>query len=481
MPEDTEQSAPRSLIETIRGFFSDARQFFHDELWDMDLRTLPRMKQFVVSLIRICGIVLKGFADDKCTLQASALTYFTLMSLVPVLALMFFVAKGAGAQGKLMEFVGLESMVDTGEYVVVAGSKLAELPEQAAAIAKVLFAAVDNANFGAIGIVGIVFLLWAAVKVMTKIEDAFNTIWGIYESRKLMQKFAYYLAVLFMVPILVLVATSTNALLSSERVTAQLQENLGPLFYAYQKGLGLTGLFVIFMAFIVLYMFMPNTRVRVFPALVGGVIGGGIWYLLQIFYFAAQVGLAQKNAIYGTFSAFPLFLVWLYMSWVVVLFGAEISFAIQNYRTYIQERHARGASFATRQTLGMLVVHQISKSHFEGLGPWDQQEFCVQYGIPTRLVLSIAEDLRQAGIIAPVQAKGGVRYLPCNDIARLTLRDVEHALIGDVSKAVSQAATHQSAALQNVYAEHFKDFSEALGDTTFREVVAGNGQRNERG
>jgi membrane protein len=461
---------PAGLLGTLRNTLADARNFFHEELWDLDLKTLPRMKKFGVSLVRVFGIVIKGFATDKCTLQASALTYFTLMSLVPVLALTFSVSKGFGAQNRLMAIIGLERAAETGEYIVVAGSKLAELPEQAALVATVLFKAVDNTNFGALGTIGVGLLFWTVIKVMGKIENSFNVIWGVHEARSLIRKFSDYISVLIMVPIMMLMATSANALLSSERVTTTLQGKLGPFFWIYEKGLGFTGVFMLVVAFSCLYMFMPNTRIRVFPAFLGAMVGGGLWYLSQWGYFALQVGLAKNNAIYGTFAAFPFFLFWVYLSWVIVLFGAEVAFAVQNFETYMLEQGAAKATFATRQVLGMLLVHEVARDFYRGDRRWSLGTFCKDHNIPIRLASSVLGELTDADILLHTGERE-LHYVPAKDLGQLTLGDVEEALRGDPDRNVRAVASHESKFLQDALAAHMQMFTDALGNTSFREMI----------
>ncbi|MCF7855234.1 MAG: YihY/virulence factor BrkB family protein [Candidatus Pacebacteria bacterium] len=460
----------RNVFQIVRDSWIEARRFFREELWDMDLSTLPKIKTFGLSLIRVTTIVVRGFAVDRCTLQASALTYYSLMALVPIVALMLSVSKGLGAQQRLMELIGVEKVMDSGQFAVQQGSRLAQLPEEAHQVVYTIFNAVENTNFGALGAIGLGILFWTVIKGMGKIENAFNDIWGVHEPRSLLRKFADYVSVLVMVPVMVLLATSVNALLSSDKVTTLLEGKLGPLYYFYEKGLGLSGLFFIILAFVFLYMFMPNTKVRLFPALTGGFVGGGLWYAAQGIYFMAQVGLAQKNAIYGTFAAIPFFIFWVYLSWVVVLFGDEIAFAIQNYKTYVMERRAEDASFATRQMLAMLVVYDVSRAFYNDHPSWDPHVFSEKHHIPVRLVTSITSQLSEAHVLIPT-AQRDPKYVPGKDIGRLTLADVEKALRGPVSSNVAQATEQESDYLKNAFQQRFTESTDDISRTTMRDIL----------
>jgi len=401
---------------------------------------------------------------------------------------MFSVSKGVGAQEKIMEIIGIRRVMATVdatlpvsertvepddeqvEYEVVPGSRLAELPAEAAQAARIIFRSVDRASFGAIGAVGVALLFWTVIKVMGKIEKTFNSIWGVREGRSLLRKFADYISVLIMVPIIMLLATSVNAMLSSEQFTNMLQVRLGPLFWFYDRALGLTTLLMLFLAFMFLYMFMPNTRVRVFPALIGAIVGGTLWYLTQWGYFSLQVGLAKKNAIYGTLAAVPVFLLWVYLNWLIVLIGAEIAFAVQSFHTYPFEYMAESASFSTRHVLSMLIVHEVCQEFMEKGEKWNPEDFSRKYGIPVRLVSSVLHELVEGNILVRTGTRDA-RYLPARDIERLTLNDVERAVRGETSTAVNIAAQTESPFLNRAIKEHYALLTDALEKTSFRRML----------
>ncbi len=461
-------NAATGFVRSLKTAWSATLRFFQHDIWERDLSSLPRMKKAGLALVRIVGIVLKGFHSDECTLQASALTYFTLMSMVPVLALSLSVAKGFEAERRVMELIGLVQ-TGPGQYDTI--GRMAELPPEAQQVAMVIFNAVEQANFGALGAVGLAFLFWAVIKVMAKIENTFNLVWGVHEPRPWLRKISDYISVFVLVPVMVLLATSVNAVLSSDKVTGMLQQRLGALFWLYEQALGMTGLLFIFLAFIFLYMFMPNTRVRILPAAVGGVIGGTLWYVIQTFYFMAQSGLTQKNVIYGTFAAIPFFLLWVYMSWLVVLFGAELAFAVQNCQTYTAERKAEHASVATRQLLGMLLVYEICRNFYgDDEESWDPEQFSAARGIPIRLVTAVLSQLTAAHVVLATESRDA-RYVPAKDIGRLTLGNVETALFGAADTTVSETTRNENERLYNAFNERYLKKDDATSSTTFRELI----------
>ena len=486
MPPEEPSVQAKGRLATVRAAWHSVTDFVHKELWDLDLTALPRLKKLAFSAVRIVWIVGKGFVGDNCALQASALTYISLMSMVPVLAMMFWVAKGAGYDDKLMADAGLVAVEEAQQrlsagdevdpealYQVNPNSPLATLPDQVQTLAKHLCAYVERTDFNALGTLGSLLLLWTVIRMMGKAERTFNLIWGIREHRSWRQ-FPDYVFLLVVVPFLILGVTGFNAVLSSDRVCAFWATRLGALYWVYQRAIGLTGLVALFVAFSFLYAFMPNTRVRFVPATVAGVVGGGAWFLVQIFYFNGQAWLTRKNAIYGTFAAFPVFLFWLYMSWIIVLFGAELCFAIQNYDTYIHEGPSAHASFATRETLGFVVAYEVCRAFCLSEGPWSPVTFAGEHAVPRRLIEDVLFVLSENGVLLRVPQSGSkdALYVPAVDPALLGLADVHRAFRGQVAEDVKPALAAMPPKLESMLAETARTWGASLADRSFREMVA---------
>ncbi len=463
-------SKTRAMLNAMTTAYGDARRFFQDELWDVNLATLPRMRKLLFAGVRVVHMVVKGFAVDLCNLQASALTYFTLMAMVPVLALMFSVSKGLRVQDRLMGTAGLQFDPTLGEILVSPESKLAALPAEFIHGIESVLTMVENTNFSTLGLIGVVLLFWAVVKMMGRIETTFNIIWGVRKSRTLIRKFADYISVLVTFPIMLLLATSANAALNSERLTSLLQLRLGPLFWVYQRGLGLTSVVFVVLGFSLLYMFMPNTKVNVFPAALGGLLTGLLFLAWQWFYFTVQVGAAKNNPIYGTFAAIPLFLVYVQVCWLLVLFGAEVSFALQNYRTYQLESSPKTLAFATQQLLGVLFVQEICREFHAGR-TWNASRFAVDHNIPSRLASTVLASLVEHAVIVKVEGKTD-HYVPGRDTSLLTLAHVRLALRGEPLRNVSKALAERCPKLEARLQELETATQAAMADQPFAQFVA---------
>ncbi len=482
-----------SLFERGRRWFERGRRFFHEELWDLDLRPLPRLKSALIALVRIAVMIVRGFINDKCYMQAGTLTYLTLMSLIPILALMFSVSKGLGAQQLIMENIGLEKttpveMVEEAQapaevtprdFAIIEDSRLAETPEQVQDIVITLFSMVERTRVGTLGVIGLVFLLWAVVRGMGKIENSFNTVWGVQTSRTLARRFSDYISIMVVVPILVLCATSLNAFLSSEQALSLVRNYFGELSGLYETALRGFIFGAIILAFTFLLMFMPNTKVRLIPALAGGLFTGGAWLGLQALYFMAQRGVSSYNAIYGTFAALPFFLVWLHTSWLIVLFGAELAFAAQNHRTYHLELRTAETAPATMAALGLLIMHEAGRRHLQGAGPWSVELLADQQEVPIRMVTSVVDNLRRHGLLRAVAGEPG-GYVPGRDLSRITFADIELAFRGTVDPGVEKRLEATAPQLREVSRKIHQRENRELAQNNLRNLIENSASKDKQ-
>jgi len=309
--------------------------------------------------MRIHLIVFQEFQRDLITLRASALTYTVVLSLVPMLALGTAVLKGLGAGGQMREaaykFIDqLELTVspaeESGEQITsTAGPAPAQQTdkERSAAAEPVpkdlavhlrravdqVFDYVDRTNFATLGAFGILGLVIAAIFVMSSIEQAMNVIWQAESSRPIGRKIMDYLALMILLPVSINTVMATMATLHSHALLIRLQ-GVMPATWLGPFLLNMVPIVLLVATFTILYRFLPNAKVKIFPALAGGVCGGLGWLLIQVIYIKLQIGVARYNAIYGSFATLPLFLVWMQMGWVVFLAGAEMAFAVQVWRSY---------------------------------------------------------------------------------------------------------------------------------------------------
>ncbi|MCK5533853.1 YihY/virulence factor BrkB family protein [bacterium] len=355
--------------------------------------------------MRIICMVWKGFVDDNCPLHASALTYTTLLSIVPFLAVLFSISKGLGI--KVLEPLLLNETI-TG----IGGDVIKWIVSQA-----------KDTNTTALGALGGGVLIIMAVKMLSTVENSFNTIWGVKRSRSIFRKTSDYLSVLIVGPVLVAAAIAITA--SLENISfAQIILSQGIIKQLIIHFVPFVSLWI---AFTGVYIFMPNIRVKIQHALIGGVIAGTIWQIVQWVYINFGIGVAKYNAIYGGFAQFPLFLIWLYISWLIVLFGAEISFASQNVKTYTQEKWAQSASYSFREELVLYLITLISVNFYTGKTPWTVEKISKKLNVSSRLVKDLLFQLCKTDILYEVN--GDITYYqPAAALEKISLEKILNAV-----------------------------------------------------
>ncbi|MBN1788790.1 MAG: YihY/virulence factor BrkB family protein [Sedimentisphaerales bacterium] len=393
-----------------------AVQFLKTDLWRIQLKNYSRRKSFLLRQLRIVVLSVRGFAEDKCKFRASALTFFSLLSIVPVIAMMFGIAKG----------FGLEERVKTALMQKMQGQE--EIAEKIIGFSTALL---ENASGGVIAGIGVAFLFWAIIKVLSNIENSFNDIWGIKNSRSIGRKFSDYLSMMLICPFLLIMASSATVVISSQIMNIiqkfAIFNSIGPLISFLLRLLPYCTIWVMF-TFV--FIFMPNTKVRFSSGLLAGIVAGTIFQLVQWAYINFQIGAAKYSAIYGSFAALPLFLLWLQISWLVVLFGAEISFAHQNVDTYEFEQDCLSASYSFKKLLALLITHQLVKNFCNAEVPLDAQQISQKLEIPIRLVRQILFELVESQILSQAQKNNSkdVAYQPAVDVEKLTIKYVLDAL-----------------------------------------------------
>jgi membrane protein len=403
-------------MNSIGALFTRAADFAKQDIWRIRRTELPPGKFFFINLLRVLILSVRGFDEDKCQLRASALTFYSLVSVVPVAAMAFGIAKGFGFE-KILEAQLQE--------------KLAGHEEVINNIIRFSHSLLENTKGGLIGGIGLVVLFWAVIKVLGQIENSFNDIWGIKEERTLGRKFGDYLSVMLVAPILLIVSSGVAVFVTTQvNLIIEKIAILGAFEPLMLLLLKLFPFAIVGSLFTFLYIFMPNTNVRLSSGLIAGVIAGSIFQIAQWIYITFQVGAAKYNAIYGSFAALPLFLAWLQLSWLIVLYGAELSFAYQNVDTYEFEPDARQASHRFRTLLSLQIAHYLIKKFAAGETSPTNRQISGDLGIPIRLVNEILFDLVESGIVCETQTERQKvqGFQPARDISNLTIQNTIDAM-----------------------------------------------------
>ncbi|MDY6856443.1 MAG: YihY/virulence factor BrkB family protein [Thermodesulfobacteriota bacterium] len=403
-------------MESISSLISRTTLFVKTDIWRIPLKNISWIKAFFIRQLRILLLFYRGLKQDSCQLRASALTLYSLLSVVPIVSIVFGIAKGFGFETllhrELLEaFPGQKDVID---HIIVFAHSLLE-----------------NTKGGLLAGIGVLVLFWSGLKILDHIEYSFNDIWGIKYRRPFGKKISNYLSFMLIFPLLFIMSGSINLFiltqisLITERVS--LLDTVTPIIFFLLK---LLPYFFVCAFFTFLYIFMPNINVRFSSALIGGILAGTLFEILQWGYINLQIWAARYNAIYGSFAALPLLLLWLQTSWLIILFGAEISYAHQNVDNYEFEPDSSKISHSLRKLLSLYAVHLIINKFTCGAPPLTLKMIANTLGVPVRMIQSILYDLVESGILNEVRIKKDqeIAYQPAYDVNRLSIHDVLEAL-----------------------------------------------------
>lgn len=382
-------------------------------LWNPALEH-SRAPWFVIRLIRTLILAARDFNIRQGPLHASALTFYALLSLVPLAAMAFGVAKG----------FGFEQMLERELLTHFEAQK--DVIQQVIAFARNML---DNTKGGLIAGVGVVVLFWSVIKVLGRIEDNFNLIWAV-QSRSLARKLSDYLTIMIIGPVLLIMSGSATVFIASQvsRLSSQvgLEDMVGP---AVTLGLLLAPYVLIWTLFTLLYLIMPNTRVRLGSSILGAILAGSTYQLLQVGYVRFQIGVSSYNAIYGSFAALPLFLVWLQLSWIIVLFGAEIVHAFPCSDVF-EPKGEPQISVAQKRLLALAICHDIVRRFHRDEPALRATDLVREYNISHHQARAMLDVLIRAHLICEIQSNDDDSLLlqPARDSANITVHDVTSTL-----------------------------------------------------
>jgi membrane protein len=392
--------------------------FFKRDIWHITPKDLSPGRFFLIRLLKIIFVSIRGFLEDKIQLRASALTYYSLLAIIPVLAMIFGIAKGFGLDGQIENilnsaFEGQEQIV---EYLLSFTERM-----------------LDNTRGGVLAGVGVVILFWAVIKVLNQIEGSMNDIWQIKKHRTWIRKFTDYISMMLFAPLFVVLISSLNVYVVRyfEKATEifSFLSLFGPIVLRFIPWV------LIWTLFTLIYMIMPNTKVKFSSALFAGIVAGTLFQLLQWGFINLQIGVSKYNAIYGTFAALPIFVFLMQLSWIVVLFGSELAFANQNIENYEIENESLKISVNFKKQIALLILHTIIIRFKAGEKPFTSSAIAHELNIPIRLVRQILFDFTQSHLVMEVSADNTKEkfYMPAMDISRISVAMVYDRLdnLGD--------------------------------------------------
>ena len=389
----------------LKEFFVRIIDFFRFRIWEISDAELTTFQSFTYRFFKILILAIRGFIADKLVIRASALTYSILFALVPFIALIMAIAKGFGVEA-LIE-TALEKSVIT-------------QPDAVPVIMGFIERYLKTAQGGIFIGVGLVVLLWSVMSFLRNVEGSFNNIWQVKKSRSIGRQFSTYFSFILIIPILIVFSSGFSIFVNAAVSHSYVYDVLNPLM---RFGVKFTPYIANWLVFSVLFALIPNTRVRFNHALFAGFITGTLFQIFQLFYIHGQVLLSRYNVVYGGFAAIPLLFLWLQISCLIVLLGAEISFTSQNIHNFDYEMDTNNISTRYKNFLTLFICHLIIKRFENQESAFTSDQIAMNYKLPIRLVNQIIAKLVEVKILIEVVSETSKTktYLPAFDINKLTV------------------------------------------------------------
>lgn len=397
----------KTLGERINALLTRTIRFVTYDIWRITENEVSGLKEIYINIIKTMILAVRGFQNENLQTKASALTFSSLLAIVPLLAVLLGVAKGFGFQGAVRQelfdyFPGHELEL----------SKAFEFVESYLA----------QAQGGVIIGVGLILLFYTVINLISSVEDTFNDIWQIQKARPWYRKISDYLALFLVLPILMTASGGISIFISTLQTSFLNQFTFfTPIV---QLILNIAPYVITTFAFTGLYISLPNTKVRFINGVIAGFLAGCAFQFFQFIYISGQIWVSKYNAIYGSFAALPLLLLWLQLSWLICLFGAEISYASQNVKKFSFERDSKNISRRYKDFLTLLLASLIVKRFVKGDKPYTADELSDAYRIPIRITTQILYQLTELKIIIEVnygKDERVVHYQPAIDVNQITV------------------------------------------------------------
>ncbi len=438
------------------------RLFFTERIWAVRIADLRHGRAFLYRVSRVAYSSIRGFVANRLTVRAAALTYYSVLSVVPFLAFTFAILKGFGAYASFVDAMVRPYLRET-----FGGN-----PALLASIERIL-EFVDRTNVSTLGALGLVVLVYTSVSLLSSVEDALNEIWGAKSKRSFLRQVTDYVTLLVTTPLLIVAAATAATAAQSSRIVLFLRDALA-LGAVIDFLLHFTSLAVVGVAFFAIYAILPNVRVRPISAALGAVVAAVLWQGALVLYVRFQVGVSSYSALYSVLSAIPIFLVWTYVSWLVVLAGAQVAASHQNERTVRQRFRARRADQALRETLALIITARVARAFLSG-GPWRSPAALADVVDVSPLTIEeTLEALVRAGVLARTGSGPDAGYLPARDLDAIRVGDVRDALRRDVEAEGIRAELerHVEPELLRILRDAEEESRRSARNVTLRQLAA---------
>jgi membrane protein len=425
---------------------------YHAErlLWRIAPAEAPRLLLWAQRTLRFPFALLRDVLEGQLTLRAMSLVYTTLLSIVPLIAFSFSVLKGFGVHHEIRPLLV---------------NLLLPLGPKGVEIADGIIGFVDRVRVDVLGAVGLVFLIGTVLSLIQKIEEACNYVWQVDRSRSFARRISEYLSILLIGPVLMVAALALIATITSSAVMSHIAaiEPFGTTLLLAGK---LTPFVLVILTFTFVYGYVPNTRVRLSSALVGGATAGVLWTLAGKLFASFIATSTQYTAIYSGFAIGIVALIWLHLSWLILLLGADVAFYWQHPLALRRGRSAPDPAGGTREQLALAVMYLVGSEFARGRPGWTVPGLVAHLGMPGRELGSVLRALHRRGLIIETEDS---RYVPARDLGSIQLREV----LAAVRESQGDHDARPPAPVTMVAGEIDGAIASVLGERTVRDLIDG--------
>lgn len=396
------------------------KTFLMDDIWRVTEDEVSKKKGMLYNTLKIATLSVKEFTERRVVNKASALTYSTLLAIIPILAILFAIARGFGFSNLLEDQFrsGLEGQALTAETIL-----------------SFIDSYLSHAKSGIFIGVGLIMLFYTVLLLTHNMERTFNSIWQVKKPRSLYRKMTDYFSMMFLLPLLILLSSGISIFMSTFLKNIEEFFLLAPIIKFLVR---LTPFILTWGMFTALYIFMPNTKVKLKFAIVPGILAGSAFQAFQYLYIGSQIWVSRYNAIYGSFAAIPMFLLWAQISWCICLYGAQLCYVAQNLRNFSFSKETENISRRYHDFLCILIMSLICKRFQTELPPYTAESLSDEHKIPIRLTTTILYELQDLHMIyeTPVENEDEeMAYLPSVDINHMNVAMLLNRLDREGSEA----------------------------------------------
>jgi len=372
------------MMHSPVNYYGKARKFLTEDLWRIENEPAPPAKRFLWRTMKLLFVLVREFSNGQLNLRAMSLVYTTLLSMVPLIAVSFSVLKAFDVHNQIEPV--LYNLVEP-------------LGDKGGEIVTTILAFVENMKVGVLGSVGLAFLLYTVISLIQKIENAFNYVWQAKSERSLSRRFSDYLSVIMVGPVLVFSAMGITASLMNSDLVQQVRD-IAPLGTLLILLTNLVPFILVVLAFTFVYMFVPNTHVKFTSALVGALVGGGLWQFTGMAF--AQFAASSTNyaAIYSSFAILVLFMIWIYLSWLILLIGAQVAYYYQNPHQVRLSNQRLPLHGRFREQMALLMLYWITRHFIHEDKPLTLEDLSKLTSLSGERVGEILQQLQDKNLVA---------------------------------------------------------------------------------